>query len=291
MTMRAPWICFCFLLTLMMSGEAAASRWPDGTSVARDLAYGTDPAQRLDVYWLPADATKKPIIVMVHGGAWMSGDKNGPHVVENKVSRWLPRAYVFVSINYRLLPKLDGLLQINDVARALAYVQDHAAEWNGDPGKVILMGHSSGAHLVALLSAAPEHAFVLGARPWPASVSLDSAAMDVVKIMEGKHDRVYDFAFGKDPARWLRASPQQALSAKSVPLLAVCSTQRTDNPCEQARVYAKHAEEVGTKVEILPQDLSHDEIYLKLGEPSPYTAKVEQFMTASLQSTNPAQPR
>jgi acetyl esterase/lipase len=289
--MRIPRIVFCILLMLAAAGEASAARWPEGTGVARDLAYGTDPAQRLDVYWLPADAAKKPIIVMVHGGAWMSGDKNGRHFVDDKVSRWLPRGYVYVSINYRLLPKLDGLLQDNDVARALAYVQGHAAEWNGDPDKLILMGHSSGAHLVALLSAAPEHAYLLGARRWSASVALDSAAMDVVKIMEGHHDRVYDFAFGKDPQRWQRASPQQALSASAIPLLAVCSTQRTDNPCEQARVYAKHASEVGASVEILPEDLSHDEIYKNLGLASPYTAKVEQFMTASMPSTEHAQAR
>lgn len=277
--MRAPRFAFCLLLLLaVVASEATAGRWPPGTNVNRDLAYGGDPAQRLDVYWLPDGARQKPIIVMVHGGGWMGGDKNGPRFVDNKVSRWLPRGYVFVSINYRLLPKLDGLLQANDVARALAYVQEHAGEWDGDPAKVILIGHSSGAHLVALLSAAPAHAYALGARRWLASVALDSAAFDVVKVMQKRHIRMYDYAFGDDPERWRRASPLHMLVADAVPLLAVCSTQRPDNPCDQARNYAKRASELGVAVETLPQDLSHAEIYRYLGLPGPYTARVERFM-------------
>ena len=61
---------------------------------------------------------------------------------------------IFVSVDYRMLPQQDALAQADDVARALAFAQSRARSWGGDPGKFILMGHSAGAHLVALLAAA-----------------------------------------------------------------------------------------------------------------------------------------
>ncbi len=65
-----------------------------------------------------------------------------------------------------------------DVARALAAVQARAGEWGGDASRVVLMGHSAGAHLVALLSADPTRAAAEGAGPWRSAVVLDSAAID-----------------------------------------------------------------------------------------------------------------
>lgn len=279
---KPKFACCIALLLLLLVGDAAAGRWPDGTVVTRDIAYGSDEAQRLDVYRLPGDGSRRPIILMVHGGGWAFGDKNSPGIVDNKVARWLPRGYVFVSTNYRMLPKLDALLQANDVARALAYVQDHAAEWDADPAKVILMGHSAGAHLVALLAAAPDRAQALGAKPWLASIALDTAAFDMVKVMQRRHMRMYDFAFGADPERWRRASPLHVLGAKAVPLLAVCSTERADRPCDDAKAYAQRASELGIVAQTLPQDLDHREINRDLGLPSVYTAKVEQFMESTL---------
>jgi acetyl esterase/lipase len=279
------------LLLVIVTGAAAASGWrrndsaaalPPGASVTRDLAYGRDPAQRLDVYRMPGGSARKPVIVMVHGGAWRFGDKNSPGVVENKVARWLPQGYVFVSIGYRMLPTLDALQQADEVALALAYVQSHAAQWGGDPGQLILMGHSAGAHLVALLSAAPEHAYALGARPWSATVALDSAALDVPSVMQRRHLPFYDAAFGADPARWRQASPVDVLDAKAIPVLAVCSEVRLDDSCDHARAYTRRAAQLGIAGATLPQVLKHGQINSELGLPGSYTTQVEKFMTASM---------
>lgn len=88
----------------------------------RDVAYGKDPAQKLDVYE-PPGAVDAPIILMVHGGGWRHGDKAAANVVNNKVSHYLPRGYVFVSTNYRLASGVSPVLQAGDVADALASVQ------------------------------------------------------------------------------------------------------------------------------------------------------------------------
>ncbi|WP_218276611.1 alpha/beta hydrolase, partial [Pseudomonas sp. HMWF032] len=149
-----------------------------GAELLADLPYGTHARQRLDVY-RPLKAKSAPILLMMHGGAWDKGDKRMDRVVENKLARWLPQGYLFVSVNYRLIPDAMPVQQAEDIAQALSYVQQHATGWGGDPQRVVLLGHSAGAHLVSLLSAAPEIGQAYAVQPWLGTVALDSAAFDV----------------------------------------------------------------------------------------------------------------
>lgn len=250
---------------------------PPGVRAERDVAYGSDPAQRLDLY-LPAAASGAPIIVMVHGGAWMLGDKGNSGVVANKVSHWLPKGYIVASVNYRMGRPPNAVQQAEDVGRALAFVQQRAAGWGGDGSRVVLMGHSSGAHLVTLLTASAGVAARAGAKPWLGTVSLDSAALDVPAIMKTSHPRFYDRVFGADPVRWNEASPLQQLSAPPVPLLLVCSSRRGDS-CPAAQRFAARARELGGQASVLPLDLGHGEINGELGRaPGGYTGSVDDFL-------------
>lgn len=250
---------------------------PKGVRLLRDIPYGNDAKQIMDVY-APLNATHAPVVFMVHGGAWRTGDKSMRTVVENKVARWTPKGIIFISVNYRLLPKADPLQQTEDVAHALAFAQANAASWGGDPFRFILMGHSAGAHIVDLLASAPSKAFVLGAQPWLGTISLDSAAMDVVQIMESKHYRLYDKAFGSNAALWRSTSPFHVLEAGAAPILAVCSTKRPDKPCMQANSFAKKAASLGIRVKVLEQKMTHKQINAELGMPGGYTESVETFM-------------
>ena len=99
--------------------------------------------------------------------------------------------------------------------------------------QVYPMGHSAGAHLAALLATTPSLSLGMVSTPWLGTVLLDSAALDVVKIMEASHARFYDRAFGRDPEYWKSASPFNALTGAGKPILAVCSTERADS-CTQA---------------------------------------------------------
>ena len=117
---------------------------PAGARVEEDLAYGPEPAQRLDAY-LPAGRPTGAILVIVHGGGWAIGDKANPGVVAAKVAHWLPAGVVVVSVNYRLLPHAGVLQQADDVARAIAFVQKRAAVWQADPARLVVVGHSAGA--------------------------------------------------------------------------------------------------------------------------------------------------
>ena len=270
------------LLERKSAGAGSKIIVPAGVQQIKDIPYGPDKRQTLDVY-TPANAHNAPIIFMVHGGAWKIGSKDVSRVVNNKIARWVPEGFIFVSVNYRMLPDAKPLEQAQDVTKAIAAVQAKAAAWGGDPAKVILMGHSAGAHIVALISASPETARSAGAQPWLGSVLLDSGAMNVSEIMNTRHYSFYDEAFGKDPAYWDATSPLQVMNTKIYPVLAVCSTKR-DISCKQAQAFVDKAVTKGTHAQILEVDLKHGAINSELGTDGDYTKSVEHFM-GSLDST------
>ncbi len=251
---------------------------PAGATLKSDVPYGSDKAQRMDVY-IPENPQNAPVIFMVHGGGWRRGDKAMNRMVENKVNRWVPQGIIFISINYRMLPDADPLAQANDVALALAKAQSLTSTWGGNSKRFIIMGHSAGAHLVALITAKPSLAKEQGAQPWLGTVMLDSAGYDIEKVMTSKHMDLYNNAFGTDTNFWHKASPSDQMTQKTVPMLAVCSTQRKDQPCpKQAQPFVDKAVAFGTKASTLPEALSHGEINENLGLPGDYTDKVERFM-------------
>lgn len=257
--------------------ERRAARQAQSTAPAaiqRDIPYGSDSRQRFDVY-LPAPASAgAPVIFMVHGGGWRTGGKAETAVVRNKAPYFTGRGYVFISIDYRMLPDADPLRQAQDVALALAAAQARAAEWGADPGRFILMGHSAGAHLVALLAANP--ALAPGSS-WLGTVSLDSGALDVPDIMRQRHLPLYDAAFGSDPAYWRQVSPLHVLRPGAQPLLLVCSSQR-ERACRQAHDFARLVRAGGARAEVLEQAKSHHDINLQLGADPVYTGAVQAFL-------------
>jgi acetyl esterase/lipase len=269
---------FVLLCLSAQTALAAPPALPEGLRVIRDVAYGRDPRQRFDVY-APAQAQGAPVIFMVHGGGWRLGDKQARGVVDHKLARWAPQGFVLISANYRLLPQARPIEQAQDIAQALAAAQEQAASWGADRRKFILMGHSAGAHLVALLATSPALGKGLQLTPWLGSVLLDSAAMNVVQLMQTRHLGLYDRAFGADSAYWRQSSPLHALTRATAPLLAVCSTRR-EKSCAQADLLVAKATALGSVASTLKLDMSHGDINQRLGEEPGYTRSVEAFMAS-----------
>ena len=248
---------------------------PAGTRIVPDISYGPDPAQRFDVYVSKQPpSSPAPVIFFVHGGGWSRGDKTNGRVIEPKVAHWVAEGYVVISANYRMLPT-PVAQQAEDVATGIAFAQSQAPLWGGDPKRFILMGHSAGAHLVALISAGAHTA--AKPQPWRGSVLLDSAALDVPAIMDNRHLGLYDRAFGADPQQWLVVSPIAQLARATAPMLAVCSSRRRES-CGQADRFAAKANGLDGHVRVLREDLSHMEINATLGVASDYTTQVDAFM-------------
>lgn len=262
------------------SASDGALSLPAGSRVQRDVCYGADKQQCMDVY-IPKDAKAAPILFMVHGGAWMMGDKANSRVVNNKVSHWMPRGYIIVSTNYRMSRHPDPLQQAQDVASALAYVQKNSASWGGNASRLVAMGHSAGAHLVALVASSRSLSDSAGLSRWQATVLLDGPAMDVPAIMDAKHPPFMDRVFGSDRNKWIAASPLYQLNAApSAPMLIVCSTQRSGS-CTQARAFAAKVTQVGGRAELLPLDLKHSDINGNLGSNGSYTSSVSTFLQSA----------
>lgn len=271
----------------MLAGRTAGhdepAGLPDGARVLRDVAYGQHEKQKIDVY-LPPDAAQAPVVFMVHGGAWITGDKANKGVVGNKAAYWMPKGYAVVSVNYRMVPDgIDPYMQAMDVAAALAYVQQHAAEWGMDAQRIVTMGHSAGAHLVGLLAVNPAMAFAAGAKPWRGTVMLDSGAIDVVSLMKLPHAKFYDKAFGSDEELWQKTSLTRQASDSAVPLMMVCSSTRKDKPCAQAEVLARKLEQMKKYAHVYPVELGHGGVTAELGKDSDYTRAVDAFIQSVVQ--------
>lgn len=119
-----------------------------------EVAYGDGPRQRYDVY--PAldsvgrpRVTPAPLVIFVHGGSWESGDKRGYAWVGEALAQM---GYVAVLVNYGLMPETRFPDFVDDAARAVAQIRRNAVAYGGDTTRVVLMGHSAGAHIAALVA-------------------------------------------------------------------------------------------------------------------------------------------
>jgi len=125
----------------------------DGLVVQLDLAYGPGPRQAMDV-WRPAApaAAALPVVVFFYGGAWQTGQRGDYPFVAANLAR---RGHVVVVPDYRLYPQAGFPAFLQDAAAAVAAARRLAPGWGGDPARVVLMGHSAGAHIAAMLALDP----------------------------------------------------------------------------------------------------------------------------------------
>ncbi len=132
-----------FLIVMIL----ASSAW--GQNIKKDIPYTEekDAKRSLDIY-APDGAKNLPVVFWIHGGGWQAGDKDD---VKLKPEWFMKKGFVFVSINYRLLPNVEMGRLIGDVAKAFGWVEKHIGEYGGDPKRVLVGGHSAGAQLAALI--------------------------------------------------------------------------------------------------------------------------------------------
>jgi acetyl esterase/lipase len=118
----------------------------DGASVVRDVAYGPHERNKLDVY-VPKGDGPFPLVIWVHGGAWLGGSKDGG----GPAARLLEKGYAVAAINYRLSQHAVFPAQIVDCKAAVRHLRANAPEYKLDPGRFGVWGSSAGGHLAALV--------------------------------------------------------------------------------------------------------------------------------------------
>lgn len=118
-----------------------------GVDVVRDIAYGDDPLQKLDVFSPQAKSSRpRPVLLFVHGGGFVRGDKK---TTDNMLVWGAWNGMVGVDINYRLAPKDAWPAGAEDLKAAIAWTRANIARYGGDPNRIIIWGHSAGANHVA----------------------------------------------------------------------------------------------------------------------------------------------
>ena len=217
----------------------------------KDIPYveGGGPRQRLDIH-APRQpgARPAPVLVYVHGGAWVIGNKKDQGLP--MINHLAANGWVCVSPNYRLSPKVHFPEHLLDCKRALHWVKEHIAEYGGDPGCVVVSGGSAGGHLSSLLA-------LTAGRPdlQPGFEEADLSVRAAVPIYG-----VYDFTnrdglrgkqFGrtlaktvmgttleKAPDLYALASPMDQVRSDAPPFMIVHGANDTLVPVGEARAFA-----------------------------------------------------
>lgn len=237
------------------------------------LAYGSDSLQALDL-WLPQGAKNAPLVLFVHGGGWKRGSK------DNAMGRAMPghmlaQGYAFASIDYRLVPRNTVEEQAGDVAAALAHILARADALGIDRSRVVLTGHSAGAHLVALVGTDERYLREQGLSfsDIDGVMPIDGAAYDVAAQIAGAGPMMletYSEAFGTDPARQQALSPIAHAAAPNAPAFLLLHVQRPD-AAAQAKALATGLRKGGSQANVadVPGEglRGHMEINRRLGDP------------------------
>ncbi len=244
-------------------------------AVSYDPAAPDDPKRQLDLY-LPA-GRDFPFVVFVHGGGWAWGDRTqrfGGADVYRNIGRFLAdRGIGAAVIGYRLVWPLDWQSQVGDVARAVAWVQAHAAEYGGRADRVFLMGHSAGAQLAARVATDPawlarEHGDPAGIRGVVAVSGAGYDLGDIETYRDGFDPLYFAERFGGsrlDGDWWHDASVLPWLDAGDPPFLVVNATGEAAGLRRQSALLDAALRKAGIPTtRVVVRGSSHERIILEL---------------------------
>jgi acetyl esterase/lipase len=203
----------------------------DGYALYRDIAYGSDPRQKLDIY-VPEGANNAPTIVFFYGGSWQMGSKDDYRFLGQALAN---RGFVTVVADYRLYPQVYYPDFVKDGARAFAYAHAHIAEFGGDPSHIYVAGHSAGGFIAMMLAADDSYLLQAGGKPaWIHGTIGIAGPYDFLPFTDGKIKAI----FSKYPAK--ETQPINHITHKMAPvMLAVGNTDDIVDPRNSYRVAAK----------------------------------------------------
>jgi arylformamidase len=266
--------------------------------VKRTFAYADPPHERqvLDVY-APPGARNLPVVFWIHGGGWQTGDKSD---VQVKPQAFMNKGFVFVSTNYRLLPSVDMATIVRDVARSVRWVHDHIAEHGGDPKRLLIMGHSAGAQLAALICTDARYlqAEGLSLAIIKGCVPVDGDTYDIPAMIETAETRwrVHGLPkarfghrekFGNDPAKHRDFSAVTHIAkGKSIPPFLILHVAGHPDTTAQAQRLGSVLKEAGVPATIYAgRETTHNKINADLGQPGdPGTVALYEFLDRALKN-------
>ena len=220
-------------------------------------------------------APKAPVVVYVHGGGWIKGERTKVYSLPSWAKS---RGYMMVSVDYRPVPKtsIDG--QISDIVRAIKWVRANISSHGGDPSRIVIMGHSAGSHLVAMIGVRKL------AGPLAGVVANDVQAYDLeqyYRLRNDSMDRVYVKTFGRNRANWKKWSPATYVDRGSgyPPFLILYSRSDYIRRKALANSFAGKLRDRGTKVALFDgKGYTHGSIARGIGNSREVTAAIDTFL-------------
>jgi acetyl esterase/lipase len=264
-------------------------------TVTRDVPYGTaSERQVLDVH-APAGATNLPVVFWIHGGGWQAGNKT---MVALKPKAFTDAGFVFVSINHRLLPTVEMSAITGDVGKALGWVHKHIASHGGDPARLLVMGHSSGGQLAALMCTDDRYAKAEGfsLTSIKGCVPVDADTFDIPAIIEVAETRArahqlplptygHRQKFGNDPVKHRDFSAVTHVARdKGIPRFLILHIAGHPDTTAQARRFANVLEAAGIPVKVVAgRETTHASINDNIGAPNdPVTKELFAWVAEAL---------
>ena len=263
-----------------------------------DVPYAgtTEFRQTLNVY-VPASKPAKPapVIFWIHGGGWQGGEKTN---VQLKPKFFTDLGYVFISTNHRYVKAVPMSEIFADLAKSLRWTHEHAAEFGGDPARIVIMGHSSGAQLAAYLAIdeRPLKAEGLSLKMFKGCVPVDADTFDIPAVIAlatanrkaaGKPEPKYGHReiFGGQPERWTDYSAVTHVAAgKGIPPFLILYDAAAALTPDQAKRLASALTSKGIPARAFgAQNTNHGKINTDLGLPNdPSTAELLAFLKSIL---------
>ncbi len=247
----------------------------------RTIIYGQHQRQQIDVYE-PADAVDElPLILFIHGGGWSFG--NHKTTVQSKPKHFNEAGYYFASTGYRVLPDAPVEDQAKDIGAAIQALRGQASAIGFDPDRIVLMGHSAGAHLAALVSTDPQYAGDAFAAI-KAVVLLDSGAYEIATSIASAEPRslnLYRNVFGEDPARQAALSPVTHVGGADAPAWLALYVEERAKTKEQAQVLVRALNEAGAQAEAVAiSNTDHGRLNREIGTDAgtQQTQAVDRFL-------------
>ncbi|KAJ5737753.1 Alpha/beta hydrolase fold-3 [Penicillium malachiteum] len=250
-----------------------------------DVAYGDEEAQRVCLW--TAKSSKAPVIIFVHGGSWRSGtylDSIG----SVKVYHLLKEGYAFATVNYTLIPSVTVEEQVQEVANSLGFLLKNVARLaHFDPHRVILTGHSSGAHVVTLLGTDTKYLDRAGIsiHVVQAVISLDGSNYNIPAEITDSPGPVAQntiHALGTDLERLRAMSPTYHARAPNAGAFLLLHVQRQGD-IRQAVELATALNAAGTETALYVFEgqgfEGHIQMLLRLGDPTyPATVVLDDWL-------------
>ncbi|NWB21981.1 MULTISPECIES: alpha/beta hydrolase [unclassified Pseudomonas] len=244
------------------------------------IAYGDDPRQKLDIYRPVTALPDAPVVVFFYGGSWNSGSRDDYGFVGEALAS---RGIVVVIADYRLYPQVRYPLFLQDGAQAVAWAYQHSAEYGGDPRKLYVMGHSSGAYNAAMLALDPQ---------WLAGVGLSPSVFKGWIGLAGPYDFLPIENRDVRPVFFYPDSPPDSqpinhVSQSAPPSLLIASVDdNLVNPKRNTGGLAKKLRAAGVPVEeFYFTKTSHATLVASMSRPLRWLAPVLDRVTAFIKFT------